>query len=136
MGTNYYLMTNCCDKCHRAESEIHIGKSSAGWCFSLHVIPEDGINDLPDWQDRWSKPGAKIRDEYGNEVMPEEMLAVITDRKWIKQEKPYGYESWPDFYRRNHGMEGPNGLTRHDIFSRNVAGHGAGTWDLITGEFS
>ena len=34
MGTNYYL------------NDRHIGKSSAGWYFALHIYPEENINSL------------------------------------------------------------------------------------------
>jgi hypothetical protein len=114
MGTNYYLVKDTpapCNHCGRPyESERkHIGKSSAGWVFSLHIIPEEGIDDLDDWQRVWSRPGWKIEDEYGETVSPDEMLARITQR---------------------HGMSRlPGG--GGDRF----AGHGAGTWDKYTGEF-
>ena len=46
MGTNYYLhrpRTNECEHCGRADEAppLHIGKSSSGWCFSLHVRRAD-----------------------------------------------------------------------------------------------
>lgn len=50
MGTNYYLHTKPdCECCGRGFEPLHIGKSSGGWCFSLHVMPEDNINTLDDW---------------------------------------------------------------------------------------
>ncbi len=55
MGTNYYLHEKPdCECCGRPFEALHIGKSSSGWCFSLHVMPEDMINTLDDWRSKWS----------------------------------------------------------------------------------
>jgi hypothetical protein len=95
---------------------LHIGKSSGGWVFGLHVDPELGINDLSDWVALWSKPGSKIVDEFGREVPPEEMLEVITKREWRGHElqrrvpREFPWRVYPD--------------------------PGGGTWDYMTGEFS
>ncbi len=71
MGTNYYLKTAApCPTCGHEQEPLHIGKSSGGWVFSLHVDPDAGLCDLPDWESRWAKPGATITDEYG-ETIPE-----------------------------------------------------------------
>jgi len=115
MGTNYYLHTEppceCCGK-PRGE-ELHIGKSSGGWCFALHVVPEDSINTLDDWRALWTQPGSSIRNEYGEKVTREEMERVITQRRW------------------RDGMP-----SRHVVDGGHCLGHGDGTWDYITGEFS
>ena len=38
MGTNYYWQeSEPCAACGRGYEQVHVGKSSAGWCFSLHV---------------------------------------------------------------------------------------------------
>jgi hypothetical protein len=111
MGTNYYLEeTPPCECCKRPYDSIHIGKSSAGWVFSLHVIPGE-IENLDQWKERWSKEGVRIFDEYGERFTPDEMLHVITNR--------------------NH----PRGLLRHEV-GRRLYRHGEGTWDYILGEFS
>lgn len=133
MGTNYYLhepQPDACPHCgHAPDYEpLHIGKSSMGWCFSLHIIPKEGINTLEDWQQRWSKPGAVIKNEYGEFVPTEEMLWCITERHGRAG-------SWtPDRLRANHAAAGPNHLARHN--GMNCAGHGPGTYDYITGWFS
>lgn len=133
MGTNYYLFSDACDKCQRGDGPLHIGKSSAGWCFSLHVIPDEGIMDLPDWVVRWSAPNVIIKDEYGGVVSGDEMLLVITARHWDRTDKSFvGYRDEADFHRQNHSMNGPNGLLRHAGCFK----HGDGTWDCIEGEFS
>ena len=112
MGTNYYLHQKPdCECCGRQFEPLHIGKSSGGWCFALHVVPENGINTLDDWRALWSATSAVIRDEYGDTVSIEDMERVITQRKWRGQS--------PD---------------RH--YDRHCVGHGEGTWDYIIGEFS
>src|SRR3990167_3726027 len=109
MSTNYYLYTKPdCECCGRPFERMHIGDSSCGWCFSLHVIPELGINTLDDWRALWSKPGAYIRDEYGNRVYPDYLENVITQR-------------------------GDNPLRQN---YRYCIGHGDGPWDYIVGDFS
>lgn len=81
MGTNYYMKkSGACPCCKREHKTLHIGKSSAGWCFALHIMPERGINDLEDWQKLWNEPGTIIETEYGDQITPEEMTQVITQR--------------------------------------------------------
>lgn len=134
MGTNYYAQTisDICQHCGRGnESEkLHIGKSSAGWCFSLHTIPELGILDLPDWQREWAKPGVIILDEYDDVLSPEEMVQEITNRSW-----PHKSDRTAEYLNANNAVEGPNNLMRHRIGPYCVS-HGAGTWDCLSGEFS
>lgn len=101
MGTNYYLHRS--DKPHCASctcyERLHIGKSSAGWCFSLHVMPEAGINSLDDWRLKFSQLGAAIFSESGRLVDPGEMLDEITARRSGDDERlnnsnvPFGYAS-------------------------------------------
>jgi hypothetical protein len=140
MGTNYYWAEQeaPCACCGRSFQPIHIGKSSGGWCFLLHVIPEDGIHDLADWEACWAKPGSIIEDEYGTRLSPETMRAIITVRSWPRDAEkiPLGYESWGQFYDKNSADLGPNGLLRHRVDGRFCVGNGAGTWDLIAREFS
>ena len=132
MGTNYYLHTKAaCKTCGRPFEAKHIGKSSGGWCFSLHVIPDEGIYDLPDWEKLWKKRGSFIVDEYGDRVSKEKMMEIITKREWK------GGEQWShDQYTYNHAVPGPNGLARHRLGNGFCIQHGAGTWDCVLGEFS
>jgi hypothetical protein len=120
MGTNYYL---CKD-----DRRIHIGKSSAGWCFSLHVIPEEGINTLDDWISLWGQPGMQIEDEYGRVIDIENMERIITKRSFMQS---FGTFDHTD----DIAQPGPNGLVRFKIGNHCVA-HGDGTWDCIEGDFS
>lgn len=74
MGTNYYL------EHETVPARIHIGKSSYGWAFSLHIMPYGGINELEDWRKMWTQPGWLIVNEYGERKTPEEMEDVILNR--------------------------------------------------------
>lgn len=137
MGTNYYFHRNVCPHCKRSDEHLHIGKSSAGWCFSLHIYPEDGIRDLDDWLVLFDTPNSEIRDEYGQSITARDMIAQITERKHLHDANrvPLGYASWQQFYKSNYAEPGPNGLTRH-VIGFFCAGHGKGTWDLIARDFS
>ena len=83
MGTNYYLIKNPCSYCGRAEGREHIGKSSAGWCFSLHVTEE--IRGLEDWKRHFNEN--RIEDEYGQIVSTQRMLEIITERSWASRNR-------------------------------------------------
>jgi hypothetical protein len=139
MGTNYYLRIEPCKHCGRSDEELHIGKSSAGWCFSLHVIPENNINTLYDWIEKF--PTGKIFDEYGVEISIGNMLDTILNRSWHKHDEnkdwskdPF-YNSWKDFHNQNNSEFGPNNLLRSKINGGHCIGHGEGTYDLKIGEF-
>lgn len=112
MGTNYYVRYNICDKCGRYD-EWHIGKSGGGWCFSLHVEPESGVDDLEDVKKIMDE--GEIYNEYGDQIDIFTMLKIITDR--------WDYQSI-------------HGLKRHEIDYWHCIGHGNGDYDLIIGEFS
>jgi hypothetical protein len=134
MGTNYYYHepdANRCPHCGRCDegSIIHIGKSSVGWCFSLHVTDE--IRSLTDWTQKWTE-GGRIVDEYGEELTPAAMLERIT----VRQSRPASDAAHERYEMKiNHASPGPNGLWRHSLVGSCVA-HGIGTWDLVEGEFS
>lgn len=149
MGTNYYWTAahnpDACPTCGRADSpppRIHIGKSSAGWCFALHVYPDDPPMPLPkpplehrpknldEWHKLFAQPGSQIEDEYDREYTAAEMTEVITKRDWSKR------PSSSFDYAGNHAVPGPNNLVRAKIDGERVIGHGDGTWDLIVGKFS
>lgn len=113
MSTNYYwispvdYMHGDFDDCR----SVHIGASSHGWCFALHVIPERGIHDLPDWQALFDIPGSFIVDEYGSVISADDLVnKVVLNRGGTVQ--------------------------RHTIDGRYCIAHGKGTYDLFVGEFS
>lgn len=142
MGTNYYLSkAPDCPTCGRNDEPLHIGKSSMGWCFSLHVDADAGINDLEDWRALWNAGGASIKNEYGDAISTDEMLSIITERAGVGEnwDNPDRwrrfYSSEQEFHERNHSERGPNGLLRHRL-GRHCVKHGDGTWDCIPGDFS
>lgn len=134
MGTNYYLHKNVCQCCGRSEETLHIGKSSAGWHFSLHIMPEENIASLADWKKLWSISENIIKNEYGIVIGPDEMVDTITKRSWKNNldNLPHGYKSREEFHRQNYSEPGLNGLLAH----RYRATRTDGTYDLIEGEFS
>lgn len=139
MGTNYYHHTNICGHCGRGDEPKHIGKSSGGWCFSLHVYPDQGIRTLEDWERIFRGHGTLIKDEYERVISADEMVDVIRNRSWKERSKntpPTLYTSWDQFHEKNLSEFGPNGLMRHKVDMKYCIGHGEGTWDLLIGEFS
>ena len=137
MGTNYYLERNVCPECGKADESWHIGKSSAGWCFALHIMPDRDIHDLPDWLNEFEDTGTRIIDEYGREVSAKDMVSIITERgRDPVPDKPYHYSSWAEFHRMNQSEWGPNHMLIARIDGNHCTGHGKGTWSLNTGEFS
>lgn len=108
MGTNFYVVTKRCELCGKVEEKKHIGKSSFGWCFALHIYPKDGINTLKDWKRFWR--GKQIIDEYDEIITEERLLKRITRRHMI-----------------NRG--------RHQI-GYSCEAHGKGTYDLVSSDFS
>ena len=111
MGTNYYLRYPACKCCGYQPPDLHIGKSSGGWCFSLCVYPVLGINNLDDWALRWVNGEGTIVDEYEHTLTCDAMLQVITDR-------------------------GPHNQKHHTIGDGLCVGHGVGSWDFMIGDFS
>jgi len=136
MGTNYYWYraeTNKCEHYGRSDKSepVHIGKSSSGWCFSLHVSSDSQFppSTFDDWKDLFYWEDSYIEDEYGHKVSAEIMISIITERKHKDRGDSFDYE-------RNHAEPGPNNLVRYKIDGSHCIGHGDGTWDYITGDFS
>ena len=115
MGRNFYLKIET----EAGIERLHIGKSSYGWAFTLHVIPEKGLTSLRAWRNFIMGGNKKIVDEEGGEVGKRELLRIITERhKWIP------------------GNKKVVGLARTRLGVDGCIGHGKGSWDLIEGEFS
>ena len=95
MGTNYYEIIDCCDKCGRGSEELHIGKSSMGWPFAIHVIPHMGLNSWKNWYERLSKGGV-IKDEYGSVVSLQELDAIVIETRKEK-DRPHVLECYRDY---------------------------------------
>lgn len=109
MGTNYYHKdyAGACPTCGQVAPSKHIGKSSWGWPFGLHIYPEDGIVSLHDWFKRL-EDGGVIENEYGEVVDIEYLRTLIANRE----------------FSRTHEQDG-----------RFCVGH-ADKCDLLVGEFS
>jgi hypothetical protein len=110
MSTNYYLHA---PESYRWGAVEHLGKSSQGWCFGLHVYPEERLNN---WAAMWEyieelvyEFNYTIRDEYGRIINPGEFFAIVWNR---------------DVNSR-----------RHELDDRCI-GHGNGPFDYIVGDFS
>jgi hypothetical protein len=67
MSTNFFLTSEPCPHCQRADNPIHIGNSASGWTFLLQSIPDDGLTSWTDWKARIERPGARVVDEYGDQ---------------------------------------------------------------------
>jgi hypothetical protein len=139
VGTNYYLHNpKPCVTCgHDPNEPKHIGKSSVGWVFALHVYPDEHLYDLDDWERLWTD--GVIRDEYGRDVTIDQMRSVITERSRPESwdVTPAMYRSWDQFHVLNGSKKGPQGLLRTDMArDTRCVKHGAGTWDCFTGDFS
>lgn len=80
----------------------------------------------------------KKEDEYGDRLSVEEMMETIVDRSHpvAFDDKELGlYRDEANFHIKNHSLRCPNNLLRHQI-GQYCIGHGAGTCDLMVGEFS
>ncbi len=135
MGTNYYLHKNPCPHCGRSQENVHIGKSSFGWCFSLHVEPaQDNFpHNLKDWQKLWDDPANKIFNEYGAEISSKEMMDIITNRMRFDKSNLRSFEV-EKMLNKGTCVVGPRNLLRHT--DKCCVGHGGRkTYDLLTGEF-
>ncbi len=157
MGTNYYWTKGTkCEHCG-AEKEairLHIGKSSAGWCFALRVYPKGveigpettlSISGLRDWFGLFDEyPEGEIVNEHDEIISVAHMAQIITCRyngqTWERRifaatQEPWTPETEARFHAQNFSERGPNFLLRSRI-GDNCTGHGEGTWDLFDREFS
>ncbi len=137
MGTNYYAHFNTCTCCARHD-EVHIGKSSAGWVFSLHGVRKEDREDcehrsgtlfealescglteltsLEHWKTFLGQPDVTIFDEYGDAVTLERLLQRVTERTFDGS---------------------ADNLHRHSEVHGNLGDYnGDGTWDLLCCAFS
>jgi hypothetical protein len=98
---------------------IHIGKSSGGWCFSLHVYPVFGLHTLTDWKNfaaRLVGEGWRVEDEYGTEHTLADLWRVVEREGWNRDDgRPF---------------------LRHYVDGVHCIGHGDGHYDYSIGDFS
>lgn len=134
--TNGYVWNNTYYKDIESLNEeychiLHIGKSSAGWYFSLCIYPLIGINSLDDWKKIWSSGDCKIYTEYDDEIPEEELMSYIIDRQYPgdrdeakalkcnnKRAEKEGigrrFDTYDQLLRFNGATRGKNGLWAHD----------------------
>ena len=139
MSTNYYAHINL----GGPVVKLHIGKSSFGWCFGLHVTDE--IRSLDDWRKIWAQAFVTIVDECGDKITPEVMLATITQRSHPSDHAVTGLlskigvtanvcdDAW---YARNHATRGPKNLARQTHNAAPPPDPRNDTYTLISGDFS
>lgn len=136
MGMNYYWHNN---KKEFSSLVIHIGKSSYGWHFQLHVYPELNLITLEDWKYLFDKKSSCIKNEDGTIFSKEDMIQIISKRLSKRDTKEFWhpfYSSEKEFFNKNYAEYGYNGLIRSKIDNIHCIGHGDGTWDYIVGDFS
>jgi hypothetical protein len=128
------------EKGSKREEDLHIGKSSGGWVFALHVISEKRLYGLPDWMILLDKPDViifeKVDGQLRREISLDDLLKVITERKFEGNDNVNHL-----FHVVNKSMPAENGLVRKVIDGERCVGHefaadGRGvSWDLIAGDF-
>ena len=132
METNFYWhQAPPCPCCKRPFDPLHIGKSSAGWNFTLQVYPKSDINTLSDWQEMFKKKGSFIKDEYDREIPVTEMLKNITERQPCE-----GINKHSKGWFNDNDAEVRNGLMSYKVDGEFCVGHGSGTFDYVAREFS
>lgn len=127
MGTNYYLVDTCSHCGH--ETQFHIGKSSGGWVFAVHIYPDKGLKTWADWKEFLKDKS--IEDEYGIYVELNRLIEIVENRK-----SHTSHTLDKEWYSRNYAEPGPNGLVRSKVDGTRCVGHGEGTWDYFINDFS
>lgn len=110
MGTNYYLylksdyevisnyfkvrknnnLFNFAEYEFLSPIRIHIGKSSCGWKFCLHIYPNHNINSFKDWYDILQNDEYIITDEYNEVISINKMINIITKKPRVYKKEDTG----------------------------------------------
>lgn len=123
MSTNYYFQFKAPKPFQL--SEVHIGKISCGWYFSLHVYPDQGISTYEDMIDflRSHENEIEITDEYGSiydikeisktisEISRSEPIPDVIDVGIFESNKISKY----DYLKRECAIEGINNLLHAEV---------------------
>lgn len=82
MGTNYYLKAEPCAHCGRGDTQLHIGKSSAGWPFLLAPNRDLDVDTWKAWRQVLCRPENRDRiiDEYHKPVTFAELVNTVENR--------------------------------------------------------
>jgi len=131
MTTNYYAVNT------ETGEELHIGKKSYGWCFALHVIPEQNLNNLDDWIDILNGTYYEIINEYGDLLSLSQLLNIIVNEPDDLCESQFVlHGSEEKFHETHYSMRYNSKLVRARIDNNFCIGHGAGPYDYVIGNFS
>jgi hypothetical protein len=104
MGINFYMTPEIYVNSHPNEemrkTQVHLGKSSAGWEFTFRGDKAHGIIDLHSWYARVEdlvKKGYKITNDNGSDiVIPIELLRLIKEKKGAQKSTPKRDSEWLD----------------------------------------
>ena len=143
MGTNYYATSEECPCCRRKVDMLHIGKSSAGWAFTLRIDTDLEIYSWTAWKKHLK--GRIIVDEYGTRITMKRLREIVELRTGDigKGPPPRGSASWDEFAKSTGAVVDYDlGLLRHEPQTNPMndvnpfcIAHGKGSWDLVVGEF-
>ena len=117
MGTNYYLRTNepCTEEhkidpaetnwcCYNTGNKLlHIGKSSYGWTFSWHAIPEEKLTTSDEWYERlkdgeiWNEYGERVTYEYFKDLVESKEASDLNHTTYCREAQ--------DLSTQNHGYK-------------------------------
>lgn len=81
MGTNYYCDSSPCPYCGHKKPRLHVGKSSGGWPFLFHSIPEESLLGLQGWCDFVVLYSGALVDEYGKKISVEEFRNLVISKR-------------------------------------------------------
>ncbi len=105
MGTNYYLKHKKCECCGLRDEEktMHIGKSSYGWSFSFHGIPEE-IENERDWKNviNLYSDTMEIVNEYEDVINDDDFWSLVESKRDGKNHTLYCRD---ESTSRRHGYE-------------------------------
>ena len=126
MGTNYYWTENPCPHCGRGDNQLHIGKKSAGWRFSLraHSDHQPPLRSWAAW--KLALAAGVVRNEY-DEPLPADVFVAMVEAS--RDEK------------RNHIPYCLNGREQDQLYihaqmARGDAWQDEEGWSFGEGEFS
>lgn len=118
-------------------ARLHIGKSSGGWSFLLHVIPDRDLNSLADWRAFLERPDVEIFDCEDTFMDSAGLIDVITERADFVVGDLRRQRS-SEWQFQNHAF-----FDERFKLARPVVGgsggcirNGDGPYDLIVGDFS
>lgn len=127
---NYYMIDSMTDK-----FRYHIGKSSFGWTFSLHIKPPF-INGIKEIERFLSLQSVHVEDQNKNILTKDEMLSIIYNR--IGEDKWWN-EITQEWLDQRDAIKDPRNLVRFKVGDIDVhvkcIGYEDGPWDLIVGDF-